>query len=906
MPLPRRLILAGVLMAAPAVAQETLRLEVRPPDYRFQFLPRFKAPGQRSLALALGGGAAKGIAHAGVLQRLDEEGLPPDSIAGTSMGAYMGSMYAVGYSGYSMQRLLERMNMGAVLLDRQRRSVGETLWEQENRTATLFSVEIGPKEGLTFQPGASSGLELKHALQMLLSRGLYYGGADFDHLRVPFRAVSTDLQSGIADAPGAGSIVDAVRASMSIPGMFRPVMLNGHQHVDGILVENLPVHQAQAMNPMGLVVAVEAGSQLEAVRASSVFGVLVRALEVSIEERTRLSRQAADVLLRPDTSKAGYLDFFNQVPAVVAMGREAFDQHREDIERGLYGPDGETPMPGGPVNIDAPPELLGPIQSLVRDLLPPAGQPRLKRNYYRLLRRINAAGFAKDAAIHFSGGPPALKVEAQPRIQGVDLEAPAEWKDALASVLADGDIKPGQAYNPTTLGQALDRLLLVATLRYRPMLSFEGTAFDAATGRLKVVVREPDIEAVQVAPGILPKGDTSYLQRLLTPLAGGPMDARRIFEQVSLGEARLDLEEVAIGARMGPAGAVLMMTPVPKERVIVDAILAYESTWGIHAGLSAHSGNLFGTGASLDFQASTDRLKDGIDLEASRSFHWAPRSGLRVFASQFEQRFIPESLEAPGLLAPLADEFRDRSLRERGLGFGYFQRFAERDQGLVRLDFSRRWSALSPVGDGPSTPSFDLAQLSVEWDSFDRYTFPAEGALLRLMGGEGRLREDAPSGENRLHFAYLRGRKLVPALDGVSLDLDSEIGLGWRLPMSRWYSLGGPQFLLGTPSAGFLTPNFAVLRIGLPVRLANFFGLHAQLEPRLDFGYLGGEDPTRLREGTRVKGAGLLLRTEVGRFYVELAVGRSAIAPEGSGFSGRGTHLNLLVGARPFDLWSRR
>ena len=155
----RRIFFAVLLLlAVPVIAQEPLRLDIQPPDYRLHFLPRFKAPGQRSLALALGGGGAKGIAHAGVLQRLEEEGLQPDTIAGTSIGAYMGSMYAVGYSGFSIQALMEHLDLGVILLDHQRRDLGETLWEQETRTATIFSVEVDRRDGLSFEPGASSGL----------------------------------------------------------------------------------------------------------------------------------------------------------------------------------------------------------------------------------------------------------------------------------------------------------------------------------------------------------------------------------------------------------------------------------------------------------------------------------------------------------------------------------------------------------------------------------------------------------------------------------------------------------------------------------------------------------------------------------------------------------------------------
>ena len=897
-----------LLLAVPVIAQEPLRLDIQPPDYRFHFLPRFKAPGQRSLALALGGGGAKGIAHAGVLQRLEEEGLQPDTIAGTSIGAYMGSMYAVGYSGFSIQALMEHLDLGVILLDHQRRDLGETLWEQETRTATIFSVEVDRRDGLSFEPGASSGLALKRTLQWLLSRGLYYGGTDFDQLRVPFRAVSTDLQKGEADAPGTGSLVDVVRASMSIPGMFRPVMLNGHQHVDGLLVENLPVFEAKTMNPHGLVMGVEVGGQVDMVRSSSVFTLMLRILDVSIEERTRISRKAADVLLRPDTSKAQYLEFTKQTPALVALGRDAFNQHQEDLERGIYGADGELPMPLSPLRIEAPEPLQGPLQALIKEVIPEPGKPVLKRHYLRLLRRIHAAGLAMDSEISFPvDSSPVLRAISHPVVRNLELDAPEEWKAQLAFLLEDGQVKTGLPFNPTILGRVMDRFLMEATLRYRPTLSFQDSAFDPATGHLKVVLREPKISAVRVVAGILSKGDTTYLERLLAPLAGEPLDAQRLFERVALGEVRLNLEELVLGEVADPKGPVLVMTPVPHNHVTLDASLAFESTWGFHAGLSVQTRNIFQTGVSLGFQASTNRLQDTIDLDFSKGFHAAPRAGLRLFARHFEQHFLKESLVTPAVLVPVSGLLADRSIRERGLGFGFYQRFGERDQGLWSLDLIRRWNVLLPDFPGSPLPIYDTAQFSGEWDSFDRYTFPTEGLLVRLMGAKGQRKDsDLIPGQDRLHYAYLRGRKLWRLKDWVSLDLDGETGLGWNLPISRWYSLGGPSFILGTPSAGYLTPNFVMARVGAPLRLASLFGLSAQLEPRLDYGYLGSTSPGGLREGTRVRGIGLIFRTEVGRFFVELAVGHAAFASEGQGFRSQGTRLNLLVGMRPWDLWRRR
>jgi hypothetical protein len=387
-------------------------------------------------------------------------------------------------------------------------------------------------------------------------------------------------------------------------------------------------------------------------------------------------------------------------------------------------------------------------------------------------------------------------------------------------------------------------------------------------------------------------------------LEGEPLNARTIFQRLAVAESRLNLEELALGGTLTPAGPALSLTPLPKRRVDFDVSLAFESTWGFHAGVGTFVKNLFGSGNSLEFQASTNRLQDRVDLDVRRAFHFAPRSGVLVFGRHFEQRILPESLEEPASLGPLSGFLAQRTLRSRDAGFGFYQRFGSRDQGLWRIEASLRWTAILPGAPEAAIPAADGLQASVEWDSFDRYTFPTSGGLLRVSGGEGRPRGEGPQVPYR--HAYLRARRVLPLNSRLGVSLDLESGLGWRLPLGRWYSLGGPSFLLGTRSAGFLSPNFGLVRVGFPLRVAGLLGLQAQLEPRWDQGYLGGETPSALVKGVRVRGLGLALRTEVGRFYVELSAGRTETAPEGQPFRGKGGIVNVLVGTRPFDLWQRR
>jgi hypothetical protein len=160
---------------------------------------------------------------------------------------------------------------------------------------------------------------------------------------------------------------------------------------------------------------------------------------------------------------------------------------------------------------------------------------------------------------------------------------------------------------------------------------------------------------------------------------------------------------------------------------------------------------------------------------------------------------------------------------------------------------------------------------------------------------------------NRIRGAYLLFRALAKDLVGpVGVDIALEAGLGWRtlLIPDRQYILGGDASLIGTPSTRFLAPNFAILRLGLPIALRRAFGGHIQLVPRLDYGRFS-QDPNHLTSGMRIFAQGAVLRGAVGKFYIETGWGQIQIRSFYPGPLRRESQFNILVGARPFDLWTR-
>jgi len=208
--------------------------------------PASSAPARRSrIGLALSGGAALGLAQIGVIQWLEENHIPVDRVAGTSMGSIIGVMYATGMSPTEMQKFAEGIDWNEALL-------AEPTYRQlsyrrkQDRRDYQVEAALGIKHGVRGPNGFNPGL----GVGLLLDRIAFpeSGISSFDDLPIPFRCVATDMQSGDRVVLHDGSLPRAVRASMAIPGVFTPVEINGHLLADGGMVENIPVEVAREMD----------------------------------------------------------------------------------------------------------------------------------------------------------------------------------------------------------------------------------------------------------------------------------------------------------------------------------------------------------------------------------------------------------------------------------------------------------------------------------------------------------------------------------------------------------------------------------------------------------------------------------------------------------------------------------
>jgi NTE family protein len=291
-------------------------------------------PGPRPrIGLVLGGGGAKGAAHVGVLKVLEELRIPVDSIAGTSMGAIVGGMYASGMSPAEIEQFLISTDWNEMFTDdTQRQDVGFRRKSEDYEN--LARISLGYRDGHFLSAKAlfeAEKIGLLFEMQLLAVSGI----KDFDRLPVPFRAISADLETGEMVVLGSGRLAEAVRASMSLPGIFPPVVIGGRYLTDGGIVRNLPVDVVRSLGA-DIIIAVDVGKPLaghEALGSSLV--VMDQAMDIMIKDNVR--RQIAllgerDVLLRPDLGTIGTEDFERGAEAA-GRGERAARQAAGELSR---------------------------------------------------------------------------------------------------------------------------------------------------------------------------------------------------------------------------------------------------------------------------------------------------------------------------------------------------------------------------------------------------------------------------------------------------------------------------------------------------------------------------------------------------------------------------------------------
>jgi len=301
------------------------------PRGKDSFIPYYRIE-RPKIALALSGGGSRGLAQIGVLKVFERHGLPMDGIAGTSMGAIIGGLFSLGYSAAEIESLSYQIQWDEIIQDTPPRKQ-LFLGQKEEKARYIFQVRL---KGLSLdiQRAYTSGQRLTSLITDLVLNAPYPSATNFNDLYIPFKAVATDLLTGEKVVLNDGSLIDALRASMAIPLLFTPVRIDSATLVDGGLVQNLPVDEAQSYG-FDLVIAVDTSSKLRDSKSlNAPWEIADQVTTIMQQDITRSQFASADISIQPILNDISNTDF-HHINACIKAGEEAAERVIPAIEQAL-------------------------------------------------------------------------------------------------------------------------------------------------------------------------------------------------------------------------------------------------------------------------------------------------------------------------------------------------------------------------------------------------------------------------------------------------------------------------------------------------------------------------------------------------------------------------------------------
>ncbi len=279
------------------------------------------------VALVLSGGGAKGVAHIPLLQALDSLGIVPDLVVGTSMGSVVGGFYSMGYSGDSIAQMTENADWGELL------GGDISLWDVSMEEKSEFKRHLVDFDIIEGKPKVNSGLLKDQKLREFITSYAYPVGAitDFDELPIPYRAMTTDIVEGKEYLFSEGSISLAMRASMSIPGVFQPIEYDSTLLVDGGVVNNFPVDVARKLGADIIIGSDVSGGMQPKDKLSSIPSMVFQAAMLTSNLKNPENREMCDILVDHMPHLTYSTGDFDKSDAIYLEGKLAVDESMPEL-----------------------------------------------------------------------------------------------------------------------------------------------------------------------------------------------------------------------------------------------------------------------------------------------------------------------------------------------------------------------------------------------------------------------------------------------------------------------------------------------------------------------------------------------------------------------------------------------
>jgi predicted acylesterase/phospholipase RssA len=700
---------------------DTFRARQTGGDSALRRLPSWEAPGQPTLALALSGGGARGLAHIGVLQGLSDDGVRIDGIAGTSIGALIGVFAAGGYEPNQIADILASRDWDAIIgnLDARRRILSRE--DDIARSAPQFRIRFRAARKLQIGALVDSSLLERELYRYLLLAQVESGG-DLDRLRYRFRSVATDIITGKPVVPSHGDLATLVRGSAAIPGIFRPVPLGEALLVDGGLVENVPVETARTFGT-DLVVAVNVSEgMVEDAHVKGAVDLLNRSVNVMMWERSSELLEMADLVLDPEVLDFSSAEFAGNIDGLVRAGQLSYREKRDELWDLL-----ETRSDAPKIQFDRV-EVVGTArvepEMLIQRLGGTPGEVPRFRIVSELARLLNRGPF-EDGEVEWletaSGRVLRFRLDESAVVQDVEIVGPAEIGERERDALVG---EPFSLEAARAAGWSVRKQLIDDG---GVLVSVEDFAWDPASGRVSADVRDAVVGRVTVSV----EGDVSKrtIERAVSVFRGEKFRFDLFADVLDEMVARGAILEWSLEPRAGEDGAVDIELRVKADRYYqATALLEYRAAYRFAGAAGISKSNITGRGDFLDFLIGAAKETNFVQIRYRTEYGFNIQSFGGEFGYRYFNNEFPFVTDEQDLAGSLAEDYR---------GHRAWLNAIKRLRYGIALEFGvtyGRENIVATAVDPEETRSRYSVFLNVDLDRHDRLMYPTRGSALVFRG----------------------------------------------------------------------------------------------------------------------------------------------------------------------------
>ncbi len=869
-------------MAALIVLLLSFQVRVCAADTSFVLTPRFHAPftvdrsplprrtvARPKVGLVLSGGGSRGIAQVGVIRALERHGIPVDFIAATSMGAIVGGLYAAGYTTRELESLAVTTNWDEVLSlddDTQRSQLFIDQKAADDRSFIAIHFEgLQP----VLPSAVSTGQRLTDFLSERLLEALFQPDPDFDHLRIPFRAIATDLVSGRRVVLKDGSLSEALRASATVPLLFTPIEKDGMQLVDGGLVSNVPVDVAREAG-CDLIIVVNSTSGLRtADEMKAPWQTADQIMGIMMQQINRQQMGAGDILITPDIGRH-LSSNFRGLDSLIRRGEETTEGHLGEILARYHalgdslGYKADSRLLRGPLTIQR--EGLTIPDSLWRSLAVPSARESIAVcDLERMLGDLYESGGYEDVSGWVTSGD-----------SGTTLRVRATLNPVLRSVrfsgchtIAEGELQAvvrpsiGRVINHDGIESVIDDILRLYRRRGFSLAHVASTEFDPASGALLITLNEGVIDKIDVQGGI--RTQDSFVLREFPLVPGDVFEmekARRGISRIA-GTTLFEYVYLEISSPSRQITVTIRLKERPSQLVRVG--MRADDERHLQGSVDIRDENFRGTGLQLGLTVSGGQRNGDIVLEykAQRLFDTYLSLGISAFHKSFDSYVYGNAtLSHPNRWQ------RDRIGEYRDIRYGIvvsfgslLERLGNATAELVLQNV--RLVNLENVSGIEEQYQLGLARFSTTVDTKDSYPFATRGVGLKLSYEFSLESLGSDIGYNALHVmyeSYASWGRFVTFHPKLTVDFADK-----TMPLAQQSRLGGRDLFYGLREDDRRGRQLVLLnmefRALLPVRLL----FDTYVSARYDLGTISAV-PEEIKFSSLLHGIGLelALATPVG------------------------------------------